>query len=121
MYTFEQLKEDVRKEAEALKVHATKEELGRLDFFKLDPNSVQLCVYGQVCGACDNNRARLLMDKCAPTFFKGIPYMVSSLDAYESSEGGLNWSPIETYIYQPEAKNENLIAFLKGESETLEL
>lgn len=31
-YTFEQLKEDVRKEAEALRVHATKEEAEKVFF-----------------------------------------------------------------------------------------
>lgn len=61
MYTFEQLKEDVRKEAENLRVHATKEELGKLNLKYLDPNITVRCYYGLMTGECDSPRASELI------------------------------------------------------------
>jgi hypothetical protein len=52
MYTFEQLKEDVRKEAEALRVHATKEERERLDIDTFNPSNYDNCIYGQIAHNC---------------------------------------------------------------------
>jgi hypothetical protein len=71
-YTFDQLKEDVRREAEALKVRATKEELGRLSIELLNPHHVSKCVYGLTTGACDSKRAIELISLCAPTMYKSV-------------------------------------------------
>jgi hypothetical protein len=56
-YTFDQLKEDVQKEAEAMRIHATKEERERLDIEGMDPNSTKRCYYGLMTGECDSERA----------------------------------------------------------------
>jgi hypothetical protein len=118
-YTFDQLKEDVQKEAEALRVHATKEERERLDIETLDPANTKLCVYGLLTGDCDSPRASRLIKECAPIYITG-----------ESDEDGMetvaefksyHYSPIEYYIALPEANNANLISYLRGETETLEL
>lgn len=117
-YTFEQLKEDVKKEAEALRVHATGEERAELDMELLDPNHTCKCVYGLMCGECDNDRAIELIEHCAPTLFKldGDNIIPSDRSSIVN-----RWSPIELYIKQDEANNANLIAYLKGETDTLEL
>lgn len=117
-YTFEQLKEDVRKEAEALRVHATSEERAKLDMELLDPEHVCKCVYGLMCGECDNKRAIELIDHCAPGY-----YALEDDEFVPSDKGVISnrWSPIEVYIKLPEARNANLIAYLRGETETLEL
>lgn len=118
MYTFEQLKDDVRKEAEALRVHATKEEKGKLTMRLLNPSDYSSCIYGLMCGDCYNDRAELLKTTCTKKF-------VSSSDISRANiiegQGMVYYSPIESYILQPEAKNANLISFLRGETETLEL
>lgn len=119
MYTFDQLKEDVRKEAEALKVHATKEELGRLDFESLDPSHADHCVYGQMCGECWSDRAIGLIHLCTEKFLTDS--ILRCADEAEQYEKYHTYSPIEAYLMQPSARNANLIAYLKGESETLEL
>lgn len=99
-YTFEQLKQDVWREAQALRVHATKEERERLDIETYNPVCMDTDLYGQLTGNCYSKRARLLKEKTSPTKPK---------------------SSIEAYTSLPEARNANLIAFLRGETETLEL
>ena len=119
MYTFEQLKEDVRKEAEALRVHATKEELEKLDIYKMRPSSTTQCCYGLMTGECDSKRASELIMLCAPIYIKGHSqmYPIDTVDEFRT----YHWSPIEFYILREEARNANLISYLRGETETLEL
>lgn len=118
-YTFEQLKEDVKKEAEALRVHATKEELGRLDIKYLDGNDIKLCIYGQMTGDCDSSRASYLIQKCAPCYFESESEELNIILNQNFAE--FRWSPLEHYIRISKARNANLIAYLKGETDTLEL
>jgi hypothetical protein len=138
-YTFEQLKEDVRKEAEALRVHATKEELSKLDFFNLKPRREDCCIYGQMCGSCHSIRAVDLIQKSTPRFFKDQGFTSIIYDGFEGVQKRVNgetvenfiedrtnlkvghYSAIEAYILLPEAKNANLIAYLRGETDTLTL
>jgi hypothetical protein len=145
MYTFEQLKEDVRKEAEALKVHATKEELKHINLKDFDPTSYSGCIYGMCTGDCHSERAAELIELCCVRFFRSRADGTSGFTAirYEGLEGLIkrvngakvddftatrtsmttptHFSAIEAYILLPEANNANLIAFLRGEAETLEL
>lgn len=118
-YTFDQLKEDVRKEAEALRVHATKEELSRLDNETLDPSDIHLCVYGMCTGNCESSRASQLIKKCAPIYIssESDPDHMKTVIEFRA----YHWSPIEYYIGHPDATNKSLIAYLRGETETLEL
>jgi hypothetical protein len=132
-YTFDQLKEDVRKEAEALRVHATKEELEMIEFNSLKSDDSTACIYGLMTGDCYSGRAAHLIDKCAITHFEGLPEDTEDLSDYlaDKPEDFLDtrvdpWSPstyssIESYICLPEAKAANLIAFLRGETDNLEL
>lgn len=140
-YTFEQLKEDVRKEAEALRVHATKEELGNLDIETLDPETLRKCIYGCMTGHCHSDRAIELIGKCAcryikDSFFADIKYEgferiakkvngASVPDLYTNrkcdDDEPTHYSAIEAYILLPEARNANLIAYLRGETDNLDL
>jgi hypothetical protein len=139
-YTFDQLKEDVKKEAEALRVHATKEELGSLNLDQLFPESIYKCIYGLMTGNCSSVRAAMLINTCACRYvkdaclteiqeqgFERIQKKVNGANVVnfvkERTEGPYtrHYSAIEAYILLPEARNENLIAYLKGETETLEL
>jgi hypothetical protein len=140
-YTFDQLKEDVRKEAEALRVHATKEERERLDLKTLDPEHADLCYYGLMTGSCGSPSAHELISKCCVKLINNEGFDVddSSLAGVEvcapKTKRGLSMvrsateditylkyiSPIEAYIMLPEARNANLIAFLRDETDNLEL
>ncbi len=153
-YTKEQFLADVKAEAKALRQHATKEELGRLNFEKLESRNFERCIYGQSTGNCFGNRAAELIFKCCPRYFKAeadtelgeeVPIETSS-KKYESSfreyvngekpvgvnsaEGlyqnrnrtsTLHYSAIEAYIMYPFARNENLISYLRGETDDLNL
>src|SRR6266516_4176514 len=63
-YTYEDLKEDVRKEAEALRVHATPDELQKFDTELFEPNDPGNCIYGQMTGDCASPRAHELIANC---------------------------------------------------------
>jgi hypothetical protein len=133
----EKLKELVRIEADNLRKHASGSELSKLDFDSLDVNNTQLCVYGQMTGFCHSPRAIELIKSSAQEFvfvnedsgfielefenFKNrwIRKEFKSVNSVEYSER--YFSPIETYIYQTDAKNKELIEYLRGETDTLEL
>lgn len=108
-YTFEQLKADVKKEAEALRVHATAEERGRLDFETMVPSHCKKDIYGQMTGEFDSSRAIDLKHICAET--------IGNHDCFAK----FSWTPMEYYTLSSEARNANLIAYLRGETDTLEL
>lgn len=142
MYTFEQLKEDVRKEAEALRVHATKEERERINFNELSPESYRRCIYGLATSNCFSERAAELIHKCCCKYFRAeaLPDIGDNHTTIERIEDALAgesvtnfvknrsgaactsyFSAIEAYICLPEAQNANLISYLRGETETLTL
>lgn len=132
MYTFENLKDDVRKEAEALRVHATKEELGRLELDKLQPSNEDYCIFGLMTGNCYSKRAAELIDKCAISHFDMLPDSMDEVDEYKVDKDedfitsriqqrGHTFSAIEAYICLPKARNANLVSYLRGETETLDL
>lgn len=60
--TKKQFLSDVMHEIEMLKEHATLVEKERLDFKQFDPADIQCCIYGQLTGSCESNRAKELMD-----------------------------------------------------------
>lgn len=119
-YTFEQLKEDVRKEAEALRVHATVEERERLDVETMAPYDCERDIYGQMTGEFDSGRATELKKQCAPVFVSGDIQDFKAIGIHECF-ADFSWTPIDYYILGGESNNANLIAYLRGETETLEL
>lgn len=125
------LKELVVKEATALKEKATKKELNNLDFGQLNPISSLNCVYGQMAGHCDSDRAIQLMKECCERVYeRGTTDVWNSfigvkLNGSPQAKPRERWfSPIEVFIIQRDNEGENnkkLIDFLKGKTETLEL
>lgn len=142
-YTFEQLKDDVRKEAEALRIHATKEERERLDISILNPANARGCIYGQMTGHCDCKRSLELISKCTARYVRDFYFTQIADDGFERISNNVNgtsvsnlnkkrptvfdtedtshYSMIEAYILLPEANNASLIAYLRGETDTLTL
>lgn len=119
-YTFEQLKQDVWCEAQALRAHATKEERERLSIETMVPYDCKRDIYGQMTGEFDSGRATELKQICAPLFVSGDVQDFKALGIHECFTD-FSWTPIEYYELCAEARNAELIAFLRGETEMLEL
>lgn len=121
----ERLKELVIEEAKNLKKHASKEELNKLDFSKLNPDHEDNCIYGQMTGCCWSNRTISLLNKCTVPFSHHLINYFSPLkdrftySPFQEERSGVDFSPIEFYICKPKSKNETLIKYLKGELEEL--
>lgn len=56
--------QEVQKEAALLLKHATKEERARLNFFTLNGNDPERCIYGQMTYSCFSERSMKLMNLC---------------------------------------------------------
>lgn len=135
-YTKKQFLTDVAEEAKALKENATKEEINRLNFGTFDPGDNRHCIYGQITGNCSSKRAiELIGSGCIRYIenpfkrkinFEDVKKKVNGSNAACANKRGelvsiKYLSVIETYIYLPEAKPKNLIAYLKGERKDLVL
>jgi hypothetical protein len=138
MYTRQDLVADVIKEANAIKANATKQEIDRLDFNEFDPFSLRNCIYGKMTGNCFCIRAADLIELCTPRFFKsGVASRrhrtFDDIKEYVNGEKvkdffknrtetcGAHFSAIEAYIILEDANNKNLIDFIKGQTEILQL
>jgi hypothetical protein len=53
------LKTFVQYEIEKLKIHATPEQISKLDFTLFNPASMTQCIYGQMAGSCVSEEACL--------------------------------------------------------------
>jgi hypothetical protein len=139
-YTKKQFFADVTAEATALREHATDEEKAKLDFDSLEPNSPSKCIYGLATGNCMSKRAAELINKCCQRFiindddngikeygFVAVRKQVNGaiIEGFVMERSVnrdlLHFSSIEAYILLPEAKNKNLIAYIKGEKQKLVL
>lgn len=124
----ELIAELVKKEAANLRENATKNELARLNFTSLLPNSKQKCVYGQMTGECNSRRATELITQCCKRVFENDYSLVDNIQAapLNGSPVGKSrssfWSPIEVFIIQHNnsLNNKELISYLKGEKYSLE-
>jgi len=139
-YTIEQLKNDVAYEANNLRIQATDTEKARLNVESLDPKLSFRCIYGLMTSDCYSERASELINACACRLvkddyitgianegFERIKRNINGkhLDNLHENRTGTNetahYSAIEAYILLPDANNENLINFIKGQTDTLNL
>jgi hypothetical protein len=126
----EQLVELVVAEALYIKQHATGEEISRLDIQHLDPNNIYSCIYGQMTGSCYSDRACSLIEACCVSVFTSYGN-AEPLDKNKKVRKTKDFStrayfsPIEHFILKDEnfenGNNAALVAFLRGESDTLTL
>lgn len=113
--------EEVRAEIETIKARATKEEIDRLDLQTFHPSRTSNCIYGQMTGDCDSERAVELMAKKYEDIGALGSQSFTDLKKWGHFEENENFTPLEVYITMKGAKPENVIAYLKGEAETLKL
>jgi len=131
---------EVREEIENIKKHATIRQIGKLDFDSFDASEPALCIYGQMTGNCFNMPAFKLIKKCCVRYhledgscgynFSRIKNYINGTKQKPLSEcdrkyndriHNRHYSALEAYITFGEAKNEEVLAYIKGETETLEL
>ncbi len=135
-YTKKKFLEDVAKEARAIKKHATEKEILNLSFENLNVASFNNCIYGQMTGDCTKQRGVELIETCCKRYvdldsitrirwegWKAISRKINGTKPPSKRYPGTIkfLSSIEAYIAMPTAKNENLIAYLKGERKDLVL
>lgn len=138
--TKKQFLSDVMHEIEMLKEHATSVEKTKLNFNSFRPAYPCDCIYGQLTGYCGSQRAKELMDNCCirqmhlenavadveNSSFIDIKNMING--AYN----GQTWdherrrrynyiSVLEAFINLKDAKNAEIISYIKGETATLTL
>lgn len=135
-YTVEQFKADVIAECNALREHATPEELGRVNK-EIDPLSTTACIYGRMTGSCKSVRAVDLIRKCCMTSIElltgwrlilsevlddSIMKAVKGTIAAEGREDEFDYlSALEAYIHFPAANIPAIQSYLTGQTQTLEL
>lgn len=135
---------DVINEAIALRNNATKKERKRLNIQILAPMSEYSCIYGLMTGSCFSTRATELIAQCCPKFFypsavshgNSIEQIIINSDGRDANKfaktrsmssdtdtmpGPMLYSAIEAYITLHNSDREGLIAYLRGESETLDI
>lgn len=123
----------VKQEAISLKANATKAELKKLNINTLDSNESDLCIYGQMTGHCESDRAHILIEKCCERVYKP-KYDCELIEEVKLNGKPKNLvdlgytrllryvSPIETFIFHNEnvwnevENNKILIDFLKGKT-----
>lgn len=144
MYTYDDLIADVKIEAQKLKAYATKDELQKLNWMRLSPLNAKQCFYGQMTGSCFSQRAAELIENCCERYFKRdalegacIESRNANVDEIIANVNGIqvdgffnnrttaakpsHYSSIEVYIAMEGANYKSLLAFLKDETQTLEL
>lgn len=140
--TQKQFLADVMHEIETLKKHATAKEKSKLDIEYLRPYNAEHCIYGQMTGDCRTPRALHLMKKSCVRIFDlkkddlypatPLKQVVKQLNGPFEEQG---WTPgvimefrrdwkylsaLEGYI-QLRRNNAGVIAYIKGEIDTLKL
>lgn len=119
--TIKELKELVIKEATYLRENTTQQEKDRLEVFDFNPRSSRYCIYGQLTGNCNSNRAALLYDG------SGIGVVFYGMLGTDSTKSTLNtveivkekqvdhFSPIETYIGKYNNDGKEILRYIKGD------
>jgi len=140
LITKEQFLADVRTEVESLKQNATPEEVARLNIEDFNPMNMSKCIYGQMTGSCENKRAKELMDKACVRVTRDDSRKFEN-KSFDEVAGKINgeytqqtWKPrgwhdrdydylsmVEAYIFLKGSSPKNIMDYLKGEVDTLEL
>ncbi len=98
----------VQKELDDIKARATPEEIARLNFAYFNSKHTERCIYGQMTGDCDSDRAKEIRKK--------------SIGDSDTLEKGSYYTPLEVYLFRVEAdKHQEIIDYLKGIITTIDL
>lgn len=139
-YDKEQFIWDVINEALAIRENATQEERNNLNYFELNASNIHKCIYGQMTGHCNSDRSLELIRKCCTRYFKQVALRSwSTIDYVLSNVNGVrvdrdfeanrkarmsmqHFSAVEIFIATGHRSlNANLIAYLRGETDELDI
>lgn len=116
---------EVRAEIKRIKKRATANEIDKLSFEDFSTNDVSACIYGQMTGRCDSDRARELMPKKYNDILKIVAYRrpinEKTYTAQSMSKGG-NFTALEKYLYMAESDtHEHIFDYLKDGTNRLNI
>jgi hypothetical protein len=117
----------VRVEATHLRDNATKEEKAKLNFDSINAHSADSCIYGQMTGLCNSDRAKHLYPKILNVGFLSNDSVQYAADtSYVRKASDFYWklffyTPIEVYIGAKGSNLDGLIKYIKGTNKTLKL
>jgi hypothetical protein len=118
----------VRVEATHLRDNATKEEKANLNFDSIDPYSSSDCIYGQMTGNCESDRAHKLCPKTIAVLFLITPSVKRAAETSRTLEkedddddGWFCYTPIEVYVGAAGSNASGLLKYIKGTNKTLKL
>jgi len=118
---------EVQKELDHIKVHATDEEKGELDFSTFDHNSVNNCIYGQMTGDCSSSRANQLYHKTYDSISNGESVLRTNFKNQDLNIGNA-FTALEKYLYMiatncnnRSKKQNEVIEYIKGNLEKIVL
>jgi hypothetical protein len=115
--TREKLSEMALKEVKHIKKVATQEEIARLDFTTFKHDSVHTCIYGQMTGYCDSERARGIARRSLNTYWENGMIILENI-----SDSQERYTPLELYLYIcGKYAQKRIIKFLKGEQKSITL
>lgn len=134
MTRLEEMKVLATEEATNLKTHATTQEISKLNSLKINPSVSNCCIYGQMTGHCSSARANKLISLCCTKVYKVVEGGSVAEDSIikncvpkktgHDPRHCYYQSPIEVLIYDENGGSvaqQKIIAFLKDETQTLEL
>ena len=102
----------VQHELYTIKTNATIQEINKLNFNEFSHNRPAYCIYGQMTGKCDSERAKELYQK----MFDDVPYDEYVPYSKQSFKKGKEFTPLEKYLYMVHSsKHKEIIQYLKND------
>jgi hypothetical protein len=112
----------VQIELDNIKEKATEEEIGNLDFVGFNQEMPRNCIYGQMTGECDSDRAHELQVKTFSDI--GFDWFCGEFLTFssQSMEKGNEFTYLEKYLFMVKSpQHEKIIQYLKSEINTIKL
>ena len=111
-------------EIKRIKRLATPEEIEKLNFKRFQHEKSDECIYGQMTGNCDSERARTIMPKKFDNIVDSFNYKNTHKYKFkeQSFKKGTNFTALEKYLYMcPKTTHKHIFDFLKGKVKTLDI
>ena len=114
----------VKEELDNIKLNATQDEIDSLDFGAFSSEYSQYCIYGQMTGLCDSDRAREL----TPKGYLTRNYELGGSFTAQGIVRGSLFTPMEIYLVMVSEehsdrteKHREIIDYLKGRQDSIKL
>jgi hypothetical protein len=112
----------VQIELDNIKEKATKEEICKLNFGRFNHDKKSCCVYGQMTGHCNSDRAHELQVKTFSDLALSGLYAAFVTFSLQSMEEGDDYTALEKYLFMVKSPQHlEIIQYLKSEINTIKL